>query len=889
MATRQELIDLAQKKFQREQLISQAQEKWKAENLKQVQPEPIGAEKIETAARSALEGAFFGVSEPAISRVNSVIGNLIDSGFEAEGLKDFFSKSIDSVRLEKEYKRDVARRRGLESQLPEIALASEIAGALVSPIGLGKGVATAGKAAVAGVERALAPVLEVAPVTKLLPEALAKAGKRIAEASATGVAGEALKQAAEVPTGFIKPEERLDLGQVGTSTAALTGALETIPLVGKAMKAGGAKALSAFGGVKEKVIKDYLKKTEPMLPVTTEALKDQVDNAVARVQAGLVEQRKQGADDLLTAVKALKDKVIQGSKESYEILEQAGISKPKQFKDFKFDIDDDQISMRSKGVEIIGRDIGPEYQSFLETSKELPFKKVLVLEDINVKPQFQGKGIGTKAVQVFEEKAKELGFDAIVLNASPTGTNKKAEKLDDLIRFYKKLGFKTFGKKETENQLMTKAFGLSKIEGPLKTLNASSILKDIDAQINAQKAKTGDILLTPLRESVAAKLEDLKGRVTSLVDQIGPKFDLATGKQVIQSLDEITEYAVAEGQFSSRLDQALKSIRSNLNQQLRTLSPEYAKKMDEVAKDTRLLELALDTFGTEQKALSGLQTLAVGKNPRINELANQLESATGVKIARGVQAIKKTIPVEKLDPKTTQSFLKSVMSGRSIESKKTLSLLSQLADEDLTKLAEDAAMTQEFEKLTMNGSRDVNFWKEMLGGATAAGAVGGTFLGGPGGAMVGAGIGYLVKTFGAPTTKKILDGMIQIQGIPTVKKLNSALSEVTPAVKNDLINGFIRANTVSMEKDEPQKVRFTPEQAVQVSDELKSSKLDSVTKAKAINSLKNNQEVDTQVLKKHMLGVQPKAGVVVPVPSQENSVLKEDRPEMLKALDRVKK
>lgn len=755
MPTRQELIALAQQKFQREQLISQAQEKWKAENLKQVQPEPIGAEKIETAARSALEGATFGVSEPVISGVNSVIGNLIDSGFEAEGLKDFFSKSIDSVRLKKEFEQDVARRRGLESQLPGVSLASEIGGALVSPMGLGKGVATVGKAAVAGVERALAPVLEVAPVTKLMPEALAQAGKRIAEASATGVAGEALKQAAEVPTGFIKPEERLDLGQVGTSTATLTGALETIPLVGKAMKAGGAKALSAFGGVKESTIKEYLKRETPLLPVTTEALKDQVDNAVNRVQSALVEQRKQGADDILTAVKALKDKVIAGSKKSYDILEKEG------------------IETAQKGVE--------------------------------------------------------------------------------------------------------------------KTISADSIIKTIDQQIAAQKAKTGDILLTPLREGVAAKLNDLKDRVSSLQEQIGNNLDLPTSKQIIQALDEVTEFAKSEGSFSSRLDLALQNIRGNLNSQLRKLSPEYAVQMDEVAKNAKLLGVASDLFGTEQKALSSLQTLAVGKNPRVNELARQLEEASGVKIAKGIEAIKKTLPVERLDPKTTQAFLKGVMSGRSIEGKKTMGLLSTLADEDLTKLAEDAAMTQEFEKLTMNGSRDVNFWKEMLGGATAAGAVGGTFLGGPGGAMVGAGVGYLVKTFGAPTTKKILDGMIQVQGIPTVQKLNSALSEVTPAVKNDLINGFIRANTVSMEKNEPQTVRFTPEQTLQVSDELKNSKLDSVTKAKALNSLRTNQEVNTQVLKKHMLGVQPKMGVAVPVPSQENSVLKEDRPEMLKALDRLKK
>lgn len=55
-----------------------------------VAPGPIGAEKLETAARSALEGATFGVSEPILSGVNATIGNLIDAGFDAESLKDFF-------------------------------------------------------------------------------------------------------------------------------------------------------------------------------------------------------------------------------------------------------------------------------------------------------------------------------------------------------------------------------------------------------------------------------------------------------------------------------------------------------------------------------------------------------------------------------------------------------------------------------------------------------------------------------------------------------------------------------------------------------------------------------------------------------------------------------
>jgi len=752
MATKEELIKQAESKFQRDQLVQAAQAKWQAENMPQAAPEPPLSEQIETAGRSVLEGMTFGVSEPAISGVNAVIGNLISSGFDAEGLKDFFNKSVDSARIQQEFKRDVERRRRLEKELPGISAASEISGALVNPVGgaIGKGIVSA-----AG--RVIAPAIQAAKVPELAAKvpAITKAVKGVAEAVSGGVAGEEIKQAVQVPTGFITPEERLDLGDVASGAAIISGAVESLPIVGKAIKVGGAKTLAAVGGVREKVIKEYLKRTEPLLPVTTEVLKDQTDNALARVQAVLVEQRKQGADDILVAVKALKDKIIQGSKESYEILEKEGI----------------------------------------ETAK----------------------------------KGKE------------------------------------------------------------KVIKASSINNEIERQLAAQKAKTGDVLLNPLRESVSNKLQDFQTRFNNLVEQVGENIDLATAKQVIQSLDEITEFAVAEGQFSSRLDQSLKAIRGNINDQLRKLSPSYAAKMDEVSSNAKLLDAASQLFGTEQAALSAVQTLAVGKNPRVNELASQLEKITGVKISRGVEAIKKTMPVERMDPKTTQSFLKGVMSDRSIESRRTLKMLSELADEDLVKLADDAAMTLEFEKLVQNGSRDVNFWKEVLGGLTAGGALAGTAVGGPSGAVVGAGIGYMVKTFGAPATKKILDGIITVRGIPSVQKLNQALSEVDPKTRQNLINGFIRANTVGMEADEPKVIKFEPQAAEAAIQDFKSSGLDSVTKAKAMKSLQQSQTIDTAIMKRFMVGEQPKARPAIPMPKAESEAVKEDRPDMLKALDQVEK
>ena len=304
--------------------------------------------------------------------------------------------------------------------------------------------------------------------------------------------------------------------------------------------------------------------------------------------------------------------------------------------------------------------------------------------------------------------------------------------------------------------------------------------------------------------------------------------------------------------------------------------------MDQISEQAGLLNEVSDLFGTEKAALSNLQTLAVGKNPRVTALANRLEDLSGVKISRGLQAIKSTAPVERLDPKTTQAFLKTAMSGRSIEARRTLDMLSQLADEDLVRLADDAALTAEFSKVVQNGSRDVNFWKEVLGGGTALGGVAGGAFAGPGGALVGASIGYMVKTFGAPATKVILDGIKTVQGIPTVAKLNSALSEVSPKVRDQLVQGFIRANAVGMAKDEPQQVAIPAESRQTAIDEIQQSQLDSVSKAKAIQSLRATGRVDLKILKKHILGEEPKAPKIVKPEAKE--VLNEDRPDVLKKM-----
>jgi hypothetical protein len=87
-------------------------------------------EKIETGARSGLEGLTLGASEPIISGINAVVGNLIDAGFDADTIGEFAKKAASSSAIEQQYQKDVERRRKLEAELPQVAIPSEIAGAV---------------------------------------------------------------------------------------------------------------------------------------------------------------------------------------------------------------------------------------------------------------------------------------------------------------------------------------------------------------------------------------------------------------------------------------------------------------------------------------------------------------------------------------------------------------------------------------------------------------------------------------------------------------------------------------------------------------------------------------------------------------------------------------
>lgn len=660
-------------------------------------------ELVETAARSALEGISFGASEPVVSSGVAGVEALLGKG----DFKDL-------------YQQDVKRRRELEQAAPGVAIGAEILGAMAPAFFSG-----GGSTAISATK--LLPRLSEGlgkGVAKLIPTTI---GKAAARAGTEAAFSEGVKQATQVPTGFIQPNEQLPIEEAAKNGAVIGAGFASLPYVGKAAGAVGTRVMSAFGGVKASAISKYLKRDKPLDPVSTEDLKAVVDDAASRVQSTLGVMRFGSARTLVQAVAKLKEKVRYGSDQSYQILQ-------------------------------------------------------------NVSDE--------------AEKAGKPVF-----------------------------------------------------------LNISDFIADIDRQIKNQTSE-GGMVFGPVRKKTVEYLENLKKDFQGSPLFDANKISLTMGKDLLQGLDRITKYATNQGEYSSELDNALQAIRASLNGRLRQIAPEYGAHMDEVAADTRLLVAASEMFGEEGKALNNLKALETGTDPLVVGTAQQLEKITKTPIFGTINALKSAASIERLRPATSEAFLKSVMRGNSIENRKTLQNLSQLAEEDLMKMAEDAAMSEEFGKIVQNGSRDVNFWAFLLGGIpsiqTAMGAMGGLAIQGSGTAMAGgAVIGYMVKTLGAPTTKLVLDGIIKVKGVPTVQKLNAALSGIPKEKRDELMSGFMRAQNSYFEQDPERDIQFDKDMAAEIRSEIQKSDLNSIDKTNALQSLQNTSSMKAGYLRALMFGKQP--------------------------------
>jgi hypothetical protein len=146
-------------------------------------------------------------------------------------------------------------------------------------------------------------------------------------------------------------------------------------------------------------------------------------------------------------------------------------------------------------------------------------------------------------------------------------------------------------------------------------------------------------------------------------------------------------------------------------------------------------------------------------------------------------------------------------------------------------------------------------------------------------AGMGGGFGSLVDRFGPKMTKKVLDGYLKIEGLPTVQKIERAYSALPKEVVNQLKEDLIRTLAIST----PEEVYLSPMQAESAKQDISRSSLSSIQKAKMLDALSKNKPLSSTDLSAVMIG--KKASPPLAVKLTKPPVLKEDKPDILKAME----
>lgn len=799
------LIKEAEEKWNREQLIKEAESKWSKDNSSD-----SSGDQTETGLRSVAEGYTLGLSEPIISGAKA----LGQSVMAAQSPDVDFSTEL----LKQKYDEDVEQRRQLEEQYPGTAIASEIAGNFIPGPGVvARGIKYLGKGAMAALPM-LKGIDKASEASGLIGGAakIAKGGAR----AATDVAlSEGAKRAIEIPTGFIQEQDDLTPMSENMSTGAAMGAgMSAIPVVGKAagqgLKAAGAKAVNVLTGVTRKEIETYMdvapkfKNASSIEDVREEITKIQTDLTNTLNDSRMSKQEAQRLRDI---AKQEFDKAARALRDNQAIK--------------KADIKD----------------------AFNQAKTELD-------------QMFQIKYEPIKNVKAPTRIADEL------LDAQ-----------EDLKRKVSK------GSSEAFDVLKNSDLEIDR-KGIISTIG----------EIQKSLKINGQLVSKPAKEAFT-RLEDLR---SSLISMKG-KINASGAKKIIQDIDKETVYNPAVGAFDETKNSALKEVRRFIDQNIKTQSPEYAAKMEQVSSDLDLLDQVVKTAGTREKAIGKLANIDSERSVDVRDLVKRVGSATGRNLSAPIdeymsavskqtpefqESLKKSLPEygkfrkaemqqlaaqrPEFNKMAFQTLERSPVARQAVGAEKALESVSEqvqrqqnvlnlarssfnprnkdiapfikqisdLGEEDLAQTINYLRASAPFERTNKQGSANVLFWSTI-----------GLFGGGLPGAGAGAVLGKYLDTYGPKTVKQILNGVIAIQGMPTIKKIDKFMSELPPQARDELKQDLIRA--VGMNQDEG--IVLIPEaDRAALSEDIKSSKFSNIQKAKMMNSLNKDGSVKQNELSK---------------------------------------
>lgn len=113
-------------------------------------------------------------------------------------------------------------------------------------------------------------------------------------------------------------------------------------------------------------------------------------------------------------------------------------------------------------------------------------------------------------------------------------------------------------------------------------------------------------------------------------------------KRIIQDIDnDVSSWNLSGGSFDDAYNSSLKSLRRNLDEQLKTSNPAYKQKMSQVAEDAGLLNQASERFGKPDRALSRLGNLARSSAKYDVETLQRLGNKQGGELTQAVDELTK--------------------------------------------------------------------------------------------------------------------------------------------------------------------------------------------------------------------------------------------------------
>lgn len=584
-------------------------------------------------------------------------------------------------------------------------------------------------------------------------------------------------------TGEISP---LQLGaRVGNAElgAGLGVGLTALPMIPGAIAAGGKKLMSAVLGPSTQAIDKYLQNPEAIRGAkSVEEIKNLLDKSVQHLFDD-VEKSKLSRDQAKEALKAIEDQIKDTSRDgAFQFkIKQADLKESfREAKDvlenkFKGEID----SLKNiKSPVHMADDVQTAIQDLKQQIVKGSQESYAILDK---DPQAYGV---RNAAPILRKMADDMNIQAF--DKSKTGILAGAKDIAARTNFSEPVGQAskpvTSQSIGVQNELRKFAALLEQTPQKVPARELKKILQQID---NSEKALYGqpgfDSRVSQAYKMVRATIDDAikvanpeyrekmaevaekTGLLNKAIERFGDPRATVSRLNSINSRTAGEDRKILEalggktgGDFMSPVD-AFSEAQSKLKypdaikQGLKSGS-----KIDEI--EAQLGQLSRPEsqpeFIKDVIAKSGLPEKQAQAGEGLSAAINKLKGAE-----ENLQ------PFKSLGPFSTQNAVKGLMkpAGKeNIELRRTMENLSKITGQDFNKMIQDRGVADAFKGEFRIGSRNVNL----------LGVLGGLASGGMG---VGAGVvgGALVDRFGPQMAQKILDGVIHMQGSPTVQKIGA--------------------------------------------------------------------------------------------------------------------